>query len=165
MRRSAISRRTNRVEVPSRSAACSTVNSESNLGSSQPADPASCSGRGGQLLPGDAAALPGPGGSCQGQPRLALGLIAAATNAQLATVSMSSSSSGPVPGVQRHAIAVPAAGVLHTGAAQDGEGGGVAAALGLPVAPEAEHVRPPPQPQPVEPWPAAQLPAGTHQRG
>ena len=42
--------------------------------------------------------------------------------------------------------------------AQDGEGGGVAAALGRPVTTEAQHVRPGPQPERIQRGAATQLP-------
>src|SRR4029450_3562909 len=78
MRRSAISRRTKRTEVPRRSAACSTDSSVSNSGLLVLRR--SCGngggGRGGQLLAGDAAVFACPRGGRQGQPPLALGLVA-----------------------------------------------------------------------------------------
>src|SRR5919204_2596147 len=130
MRRSAISRRTNRSEVPSRSAACSTVNSVSNFRSFQCAGERSCGsshGRGGQLLAGDPSSFTGAGGGRQRQPHLALGLVAGAD------VAPGGDDDGglvvvldPAPGVQRYPIASTAAlGVGDAGAAQGGHGGGV----------------------------------------
>ena len=51
------------------------------------------------------------------------------------------------------------------GPAQGAHGGGVAAALGRPVAAEPEHVRPGPQPQPVQLGAAAQLPGRADELG
>src|SRR5215216_877760 len=78
MRRSKTSRRTNRTLVPSRSAACSTDSSVSNSGLLVLRRSCGGSGRGGQLLPGDATVFAGTSGGRQGQPALPLGRIAGA---------------------------------------------------------------------------------------
>src|SRR5262245_27460900 len=55
------------------------------------------------------------------------------------------------PGIQRYAVLGAAAlGEGDPGPPQYSEGGGVAAALGRPVTAEPEHVRPGPQPQPLQ---------------
>src|SRR5215218_434134 len=139
MRRSAIRRRMNRADVPIASAASSTVNSESTeqlLGrESRSGDSAGS--------PGDAALLAGVASDGGGQSGLARGLVAGPPV-------------GPLP--QHHhgldvvlvlvdaegVVAVLAGGPGGAGAAQRAHGGGVAAALGRPVAAEAEHVCPRP---------------------
>src|SRR5512132_975470 len=131
MRRSAISRRTNRTEVPRRSAASSTDSIVSNSGGLPSACGGSCSsgsGRGSQLLPGDPPLFAGTGGRRQGQPPFPLGLIASADvdpgcddDDRLVVL-------GPAPGVQGHAVLGAAAlGEGDPGPPQDGHGGGVAA--------------------------------------
>jgi hypothetical protein len=62
-------------------------------------------------------------------------------------------------------LAVLAGGPGGAGAAQRAHGGGVAAALGGPVATEAEHVRPRAQPQPCQGRVGAERPAGAEHRG
>src|SRR5437773_11549829 len=154
MRRSAISRRTKRSEVPRRSAACSTVNIVSNS-DGLPACEGSCSsgglGRGGQFLPGDPSLFASAGGGRQGKPPLALGLVASANEHPGGNEDHGLVLLGPAPGIQRYAVTGPAAlGEGDPGPPQGGEGGRVAAALGRPVPTEAQHVRPGPQPQPVQ---------------
>jgi len=109
MRRSNTSRRTNRTLVPSRSAACSTVNSLSNSGG-LPACGGSCSGSGrsGQLLPGDPAPFPCTGGGRQGQPPLPLGGVAGPDEHPGGDHDDGLVVLGPAPGVQGYAVAGPA---------------------------------------------------------
>src|SRR5918993_25748 len=60
----------------------------------------------------------------------------------------------------------PAAlGERHAGAAQDGEGGRVATALGRPMTPEPQHVRPRSEAQAAQLGAAAQLPGGADEVG
>src|SRR5215211_4062318 len=78
MRRSNTSRRTNRAEVPRRSAAWSTDSSVSNSGWPPSACGGSCSngsGCGGQLLPGNPSLFAGTSRCRQGQPALPLGRV------------------------------------------------------------------------------------------
>src|SRR5512132_853818 len=149
MRRSNTSRRTNRSVVPSRSAACSTVNSVSNSGLLvlRRSCSSRCS-RGGQLLPGNPSPFTGTGSGRQGQPALALGLVTLAGIGPGGDDDHGLVVLGPAPGIQGNAVAGSAAlGEGDPGAAQDREGGRVAPALGRPMAAESEHVRPDPQPQ------------------
>jgi hypothetical protein len=71
------------------------------------------------------------------------------------------SSSGRPQASQGHAVLSAAAlGEGDSGPPQDGHGGRIAAALGRPMAPEPEHVRPRPSPEALQLGSAAQLPAG-----
>src|SRR5215204_1049975 len=144
-----------RTEVPSRSAASSTVNSLSIL----LALLLLCGGHGAKFLTSDAPHFAGTGSSRQSQPALALARIARADVYPGGDDDHGLVVLGAVPGIQGDTVAGPTPlGELHTHATQDGEGGRVAAALGRPVTAEPEHVRPRPQPEPFQLSPTAQLP-------
>src|ERR671918_527725 len=127
MRRWNTSRRTNRTLVPSRSAACSTVNSVSNsvVSSHLRRSCSSRCGRGGQLLPGDASLFACPSGGRKGQPPLPLGLIAGADehpggdDHHLVVVL------GPAPGIQRLQVTCAGQATVQAGAEALGGLGGV----------------------------------------
>src|SRR5215208_4164462 len=154
MRRSTTSRRRCRGVVPSRSAASSNVISLSILAILL----LLCGGHGGQLLAGHRSLFAGTSRGRQGQPALPLGLIARAhvhpgRNDDYGLVVL-----GSTPRIQGHVVASPPSlGEGDPGPAQDTEGGRVAAALGRPVPTEPQHVRPSPQPQPLQLGTATQL--------
>src|SRR5512132_4202899 len=135
MRRSMTSRRMCRGVVPSRSAASSNVSSLSILavllllgGSHSP-----------KFLAGHLPLFASPGGGRQRQPPLALGLIARAHVHPGGDHDGGLVVLGPPPGIQGNAVAGPAAlGEGDPGPTQDTEGGRIPAALGRPMATEAE---------------------------
>src|SRR5215218_1209222 len=136
MRRSRTSRRMCRGVVPSRSAASSNVSSLSILAVLLLLG----GGHGAKFLAGHLPLFASAGGGRQREPPLALGRIARAhvhpggdDDGGLVVL-------GPAPGIQGNAVAGPAAlGEGDPSSPQETEGGRIAAALGRPMAPEAEH--------------------------
>src|SRR5215213_5779365 len=154
-----MSRRTNRTDVPSRSAASSTVNSLSN--NSVLLLLCSAHGHGAKFLFGDPSLFPRSSGCRGGQPRLPGALVAPPEVGPGGNNDHGLVVLGPSPGVQWKGVAAaPAHGIGDPGPPQRPQGGGVAAALGREVAAEAQHVCPPPQPQPGQAWAGGQLQAG-----